>query len=108
VVAVKIRIMGLPADVWCAVNALTDADSLDLLEVSDPYPNRGDSRMIRVYIDAQPHTGNPAGSRTWDEMKAQLFVGREEDLRTAEAHLRADIHAHRGHRHRPDDENQAR
>jgi hypothetical protein len=49
----KIRIMGLPAEVAQAVKAFTDADSLDVIEVSDPYPNRGDSRMVRVYIEAQ-------------------------------------------------------
>ena len=51
----KIRITGLPGEVTLAVQALNDTDSLDLTEVSDPYPNRGDSRLVRVYIDAQLH-----------------------------------------------------
>ena len=51
----KIRIMGLPAEVAPVIKALNDADSLDVIEVSDPYPNRGDSRMVRVYIEAHLH-----------------------------------------------------
>jgi hypothetical protein len=55
----KIRLMGLPAEINQAVTVLNDADSLDVLQVSDPYPNRGDSHMVRVYIEAQlhPHSG---------------------------------------------------
>ena len=56
----KIRITGLPDEVHQAVEALTNADGLDVIEVSDPYPNRGDSRMVRVYIEAQL----PPGIRT--------------------------------------------
>jgi hypothetical protein len=51
----KIRIMGLPAEVAPVIEALNTADSLDMIEVSDPYPNRGDSRMVRVYIEAHLH-----------------------------------------------------
>lgn len=58
--AMKIRLMGLPAEVDQAVTILNDADSLDVLEVSDPYPNRGDSRMVRVYIEAQLHPDSGA------------------------------------------------
>jgi len=49
----KIRIMGLPVEVDQAVNTLSDAQALDVIEVSSPYPNRGDSRVVRVYIEAQ-------------------------------------------------------
>ena len=49
----KIRLSGLPAEVHQAVSVLSDADALDVIEVSSPYPNRGDSRMVRVYIEAQ-------------------------------------------------------
>ena len=51
----KIRIMGLPAEVAPVIEALNAADHLDLIEVSDPYPNRGGSRLVRVYIEAQLH-----------------------------------------------------
>jgi hypothetical protein len=56
----KIRIMGLPAEVTTIIQALNDTGSLDLIEVSEPYPNRGDSRMVRVYIEAQPRSANEA------------------------------------------------
>ena len=49
----KIRITGLPAEITPVIKALTDADSLDVIEVSDPYPNRGGSRTVRVYIEAR-------------------------------------------------------
>lgn len=51
----KIRIMGLPAEITQVTAILNRADSLDVIEVSDPYPNRGDSRLVRVYIEAQLH-----------------------------------------------------
>jgi hypothetical protein len=56
----KIRIMGLPGEITPVIQALTHADSLDVIEVSDPYPNRGDSRLVRVYIEAQPRSADKA------------------------------------------------
>jgi hypothetical protein len=50
---VKIRITGLPAEIGQAIRILSQVPGLDLLEVSDPYPNRGASRLVRIYIDAQ-------------------------------------------------------
>jgi hypothetical protein len=49
----KIRISGLPAEIDQAVSILTGIPALDVIEVSSPYPNRGDSRIVRVYIEAQ-------------------------------------------------------
>jgi hypothetical protein len=49
----KIRLMGLPAEVSTVLQALTDTGTLDLIEVSGPYPNRGDSRMVRLYVEVQ-------------------------------------------------------
>jgi len=49
----KIRLMGLPAEIDQAVEALSATPLLDLIEVTDPYPNRGTSRMVRVYIEAR-------------------------------------------------------
>ena len=49
----KIRITGLPAEVEEGIKTLTQAEALDVIEVSDLYPNRGNSRMVRVYIEAQ-------------------------------------------------------
>jgi hypothetical protein len=56
----KIRLTGLPAETTPAINALNDADSPGLIEVTDPYPNRGDSQMVRVYIQAHLHTDSRA------------------------------------------------
>jgi hypothetical protein len=56
----KIRLMGLPAEITQAATVLNGADSLDVLEVSGPYPNRGDSRMVRVYIEAHLHPDSGA------------------------------------------------
>ena len=49
----KIRIMGLPDEVESAVEIFAKLAMFEVLEVSDPYPNRGNSRMVRVYIEAQ-------------------------------------------------------
>ena len=47
----KIRIMGLPAEVDQAVAAINGTASFDVIQVDGPYPNRGNSCMVRVYID---------------------------------------------------------
>jgi hypothetical protein len=49
----KIRLMGLPAEVTPIVRALQQTDALEVIQVDGPYPNRGDSRQVRVYIEAQ-------------------------------------------------------
>jgi hypothetical protein len=49
----KIRLMGLPAEVDPTLKILQETRTLDLLQVDGPYPNRGDSRLVRVYIEAQ-------------------------------------------------------
>jgi hypothetical protein len=49
----KIRLMGLPAEISQITKALRDTPGLDVIQVDGPYPNRGDSRMVRVYIEAQ-------------------------------------------------------
>jgi len=48
----KIRLMGLPAELDQFLAALSQADVLDVIEISGPYPNRGNSRMVRIYIEA--------------------------------------------------------
>ena len=45
----KIRLMGLPEEIDAWVEALRG--TFDVLEVSSPRPNRGDSRMVRVYVE---------------------------------------------------------
>jgi hypothetical protein len=49
----KIRLMGLPAEVDQAVIIIYDAKAFNVIQVDGPYPNRGDSRMVRLYIEAQ-------------------------------------------------------
>ena len=49
----KIRLMGLPAEVDQAVIIVNDAEAFDVIQVDGPCPNRGDSRMVRLYIEAQ-------------------------------------------------------
>jgi hypothetical protein len=49
----KIRITGLPDEVESAVDILAKLAIFQTLAVSDPYLNRGNSRMVRVYIEAQ-------------------------------------------------------
>jgi hypothetical protein len=49
----KIRLMGLIAEVATVLQALNDTGTLDLIKVSDPYLNGGDSRLVRIYIEAQ-------------------------------------------------------
>ncbi len=49
----KIRLMGLPGEVDQAVAVISDAKGLDVVQVDGPYPNRGNSRLVRLYIEAQ-------------------------------------------------------
>ena len=49
----KIRLTGLPAEIDQAIKALRDLPDLDVIQVDGPYPNRGDSRMVRMYIQVR-------------------------------------------------------
>lgn len=49
----KIRLMGTGEECATAVTALRAAPGLTVLEVSTAYPNRGDSGLVRVYIEAR-------------------------------------------------------
>ena len=49
----KLRLMGLPTEVDQAVIIVYDANVFDVIQVDGPYPNRGDSRQVRIYIEAQ-------------------------------------------------------
>lgn len=48
---IKIRVQGLPDEVAEFADALEAAGCV--LERSEPYANRGGSRYVRVYIDAE-------------------------------------------------------
>jgi hypothetical protein len=46
---VKVRLHGTPADVAEATRQLGQV--LDVVAVSNPYPDRGASRLVRVYLE---------------------------------------------------------
>ena len=49
----KIRIMGLPDEIGRVVELVCATRELDVIEINGPYPNRGNSRMVRVYIETR-------------------------------------------------------
>jgi hypothetical protein len=49
----KIRLMGLPSELGRAVVIIYDAKIFNVVQVDGPYPNRGRSRMVRLYIEVQ-------------------------------------------------------
>jgi hypothetical protein len=49
----KIRVTGLLDEVEQVVEVFAKLAMFEVLEASDPYPNRGNSRMVRVYIEAR-------------------------------------------------------
>jgi hypothetical protein len=48
---VKIRLEGTHPE--CQQAALRLAELFDVVSVSDPYPNRGRSRLVRVYLEVR-------------------------------------------------------
>jgi len=57
----KIRLMGLPAEIEPVLTQIQDIRNLDVIQVDGPYPNRGDRRMVRVYIEARLRADGRAG-----------------------------------------------
>jgi hypothetical protein len=53
VVAVKIRLPGLPAETGQAVSILAGTPAPGVTGVSSPYPDRGGSRIVRACIEAR-------------------------------------------------------
>jgi hypothetical protein len=53
----KLRLEGTPAECEQAVALL--GQTFDVVLVSDPYPNRGRSRLVRVYIEARLNPERP-------------------------------------------------
>jgi hypothetical protein len=49
----KIRLMGTTADVTQAVATLQATPGLEIIDQSRPYPCRGTSALVRVYLDAR-------------------------------------------------------
>ena len=54
---VKIRLQGLPDEVAAVADALEATGCV--LERSEPYANRGSSRYVRVYIEAEARGAAP-------------------------------------------------
>jgi hypothetical protein len=49
----KIRLTGLPGEVGQAVTVIYDAKIFTVIQVDGPYPNRGCSHMVRLYVEVQ-------------------------------------------------------
>ncbi len=47
----KVRLMGLEAECQAAVEALQAV--LNVVEVDGPYRNRGDSKLVRFYLETR-------------------------------------------------------
>jgi hypothetical protein len=48
---VKIRIIGLPDEVGRAKTRIEE--TFDVIDASDPYPCRGNSRQVRLYLEVR-------------------------------------------------------
>ncbi|TDX84974.1 hypothetical protein [Amycolatopsis arida] len=61
----KLRLTGTLAELSEAAALLGEV--FELLEVSEPYPNRGTSKLYRLYVDADLPTRTTADAdrRTW-------------------------------------------
>jgi hypothetical protein len=55
---VKLRLHGTPAEVAEATRRLVGV--LDVVSVSEPYPDRGPSRLVRVYLEVRLDPASPA------------------------------------------------
>jgi hypothetical protein len=81
----KIRIMGLPAEVARTIEILRQADQLDLIEISDPYPNRqprfghDDTCPDCGVRPGEQHTARcsapDSGQQTWPGLRTGLAPG---------------------------------
>jgi hypothetical protein len=48
----RIRLMGLPEEVTAAAEQIGTV--LDVIDISAPYPCRGASRQVRLYLETRP------------------------------------------------------
>jgi hypothetical protein len=53
----KVRLHGTPAEVAAATCRLVEV--LDVVAVSDPYPDRGPSVLVRVYLEVRLDPASP-------------------------------------------------
>jgi hypothetical protein len=54
----KVRLHGTPGEVAEATRLLVEV--LDVVAVSGPYPDRGASVLVRVYLEVRLHPASPA------------------------------------------------
>jgi hypothetical protein len=73
----KLRLEGMPAECEQAAEIL--AQTFEVVSVSDPYPNRGWSLLVRVYVEVRLDTerhhllpAEPAEPRRWRVMLYRL------------------------------------
>jgi len=50
---VKIRLMGTAAECAAGVEVLRSCGRFDVVDVSGAYPNRGNSELVRVYVETR-------------------------------------------------------
>jgi hypothetical protein len=71
---VKVRLWGTPAEVDQAARRLVEV--LDVVAVSGPYPDRGASVLVRVYLEVRPDpaatTSRPPPARPARRPRGQL------------------------------------
>jgi hypothetical protein len=69
---VKVRLWGTPAEVDQATRRLVEV--LDVVAVSGPYPDRGPSVLVRVYLEVRPDPppSDPPPARPARRPKGQL------------------------------------
>jgi hypothetical protein len=73
---VKIRLEGTPQE--CEQAAPRLAEVFDVVSVSDPYPNRGRSLLVRVYVEVRLGTGRDVDHDTPMPLRATIQrAGRE-------------------------------
>lgn len=72
--SVKYRIEGLPSAVEAAVADLRERHQI--IEASRPYPNRGDSKLVRQYLTALVETPVPGITVARDAVENRELVER--------------------------------
>ena len=53
----KIRLMGTADECAAGVEVIRSSGRFDVVEVSAAYPNRGDSQLVRVYVETRAAQG---------------------------------------------------
>ncbi|WP_378238744.1 hypothetical protein [Actinomadura harenae] len=75
--------MGLPDEIEAAIEALRSV--LDVIEESKPYANCGNSRAVRVYLEARPGAAPSAPDQGSAELLARAEAAEDRLRQTASA-----------------------